>query len=81
MTNKNIVAEMKFNIELNFKITEKGKKYIDEKGMNLEDLTMQFKESLREIILDEVDDNEPELINYDLNIISELIKTEMIKLT
>jgi len=35
---------------------------------------MQFKESLREIILDEVDDNEPELINYDLNIISELIE-------
>jgi len=25
MTNENIVAEMKFNIELNFKITEKGK--------------------------------------------------------
>ena len=74
MINKNIVAEMKFNIELNFKITEKGKKYIDEKGMNLEDLTMQFKESLKEIILDEVDDNEPELINYDLNIMSELIE-------
>ena len=74
MINKNIVAEMKFNIELNFKITEKGKKYIDEKGMNLEDLTMQFKESLKEIILDEIDDNEPELINYDLNIMSELIE-------
>ena len=74
MTNENIVAEMKFNIKVNFKITEKGKKYIDEKGMNLEDLTMQFKESLKEIILDEVDDNEPELINYDLNIISELIE-------
>jgi len=74
MINENIVAEMKFNIELNFKITEKGKKYIDEKGMNLEDLTMQFKESLKEIILDEVDDNEPELINYDLNIMSELIE-------
>jgi len=74
MKNENIVAEMKFNIELNFKITEKGKKYIDEKGMNLEDLTMQFKESLKEIILDEVDDNEPELINYNLNIISELIE-------
>jgi len=74
MINKNIVAEMKFNIELNFKITEKGKKYIDEKGMNLDDLTMQFKESLKEIILNEVDDNEPELINYDLNIMSELIE-------
>jgi len=31
MTNETIVVEMKFNIELNFKITEKGKKHIDEK--------------------------------------------------
>ena len=74
MTNETIVAEMKFNIEVNFKITEKGKKHINKKGITLEDLTMQFKESLKEIILDEVDDNEPELINYDLNIISELIE-------
>ena len=74
MTNETIVVEMKFNIELNFKITEKGKKHIDEKGINLEELTMQFKESLREIILDEVDDNEPELIKMNLNIMNELIE-------
>ena len=59
MINETIVAEMKFNIEVNFKITEKGKKYINKKGITLEDLTMQFKESLKEFILDEVDDNEP----------------------
>ena len=74
MINETIVAEMKFNIELNFKITEKGKKHIDEKGINLEELTMQFKESLREIILDEVDNDEPELIKMNLNIMSELIE-------
>jgi len=74
MINETIVAEMKFNIEVNFKITEKGKKYINKKGITLEDLTMQFKESLKEIILDEVDDNESELIKVDLNIMSELIE-------
>jgi len=74
MINETIVAEMKFNIELNFKITEKGKKHIDEKGINLEELIMQFKESLREIILDEVDNDEPELIKMNLNIMSELIE-------
>ena len=74
MINETIVAEMKFNIEVNFKITQKGKKYINKKGITLEDLTMQFKESLKEIILDEVDDNEPELIKVDLNIMSELIE-------
>ena len=73
MTNENIVAEMKFNIEVNFKITEKGKKHINEKGINLEELIMQFKESLKEIILDEVDDK-PELIKINLNIMSELIE-------
>ena len=35
---------------------------------------MQFLESLKEIILDEVDDNESELIKVDLNIMSELIE-------
>jgi len=35
---------------------------------------MQIKESLREIILDEVDDNEPELIKMNLNIMNELIE-------
>ena len=74
MINETIVAEMKFNIEVNFKITEKGKKHINKKGITLEDLTMQFKESLKEIILDEVDDNESELIKVDLNIMSELIE-------
>ena len=73
MTNENIVAEMKFNIEVNFKITEKGKKHINEKDINLEELIMQFKESLKEIILDEVDDK-PELIKINLNIMSELIE-------
>jgi len=73
VTNENIVAEMKFNIEVNFKITEKGKKHINEKGINLEELIMQFKESLKEIILDEVDDK-PELIKINLNIMSELIE-------
>ena len=74
MINETIVAEMKFNIEVNFKITQKGKKYINKKGITLEDLTMQFKESLKEFILDEVDDNESELIKVDLNIMSELIE-------
>jgi len=74
MTNKNIVAEMKFNIELNLKITEKGKMYIDENNINLEELIIQFKESLKEIILNEIDKDEPELINYNLNIMSELIE-------
>jgi len=73
MTNENIVAEMKFNIELNFKITEKGKNEMKQ-GDTFEEIIKHCKKEMEEFIAEEFDPKEPDLIKYDFNIMSELIE-------
>jgi len=69
MSEEKIVETLKYNIELIYKITEKGKQFIDQNNINLEELREQFKESIKEVILDEADSN-PELVKVSVIVTS-----------